>query len=99
MDQPVKVKKVVCLKCKERFLSIKPVVMEHVHTMEAEGLDGHLIGSFRCPKCRSLIAFIYEPVKILRDGSTKPVPLKKFKKKNKIYDIEGEVSQPRQLPP
>jgi hypothetical protein len=88
----VKVKGVVCLQCKERTLSNKPVEMEHTHTMEAEGLEGHLIGSFGCPKCRALIGFIYEPVRVMRDGSTKGIPLEKFKKKGamyKIFDIEG----------
>ena len=95
----VKVKEIVCLQCKERIPSNKPVKMEHTHTLEAEGLEGHLIGSFRCPKCRALIGFIYEPVRVMRDGSTKGIPLEKFKKKDKIYDIEGKVSDPMQLPP
>lgn len=99
MDQPVKVRGVVCLQCKERILSRKPVKMEHVHTMEAEGAEGHLIGSFRCPKCRALIGFIYEPVRVMRDGSTKGIPLKKFIKKDRVYDIEGKISEPMQLPP
>ena len=76
----VKVKGIVCLKCKERFLRAKPVEMEHVTTTEAEGLENHLIGAFRCPKCDSLVGYIYEPVKVLKDGSTKEIPIEKFDK-------------------
>ena len=99
MDQPVKVKGVVCLQCKEHFLRANPIEMEHVHTLEAEGAKGHLIGTFRCPKCRALIGFIYEPVRVMRDGSTKGIPLEKFKKKDRVYDIEGQTSEPMKLPP
>ena len=76
----VKVKVVVCLRCKQRFLGKKPVEMEHVETVEAEGLDGHLIGSFVCPKCDALIGYIFEPVRVLQDGSTKAIPTDKFRK-------------------
>ena len=76
----VKVKGVVCLRCKQRFLGKKPVEMEHVETVEAEGLDGHLVGSFVCPKCDALIGYIFEPVRVLQDGSTKAIPTDKFKK-------------------
>lgn len=77
----VKVKGVVCLRCKQRFLSKKPVEMTHVETVEAEGLEGHLVGSFVCPKCDALIGYIYEPVRVMRNGSTQAIPVEKFKEK------------------
>ena len=76
----VKVKGVVCLRCKERFMGSKPVEMDHVETVEATGAEGHLIGSFTCRKCGALIGYIFEPVKVLQDGSTKAIPTDKFRK-------------------
>ena len=76
----VKVKGVVCLRCKQSFLGSKPVEMEHVQTVEATGLDNHLIGTFVCPKCDAMIGYIFEPVKVLKDGSTKGIPIDKFNK-------------------
>lgn len=76
----VKVKEVVCLRCKERFMGSKPVKMEHVSTVDATGAEGHLIGTFTCRKCGALIGYIFEPVRVLQDGSTKAIPTDKFRK-------------------
>lgn len=74
----VEVREIVCIECRGRFSS-KPTKMEHVDTVEATGLDNHLIGMFRCPKCNVLIGYIFQPVKIIR-GRVKPIPIDKFRK-------------------
>ena len=75
----VEVKEIVCINCRDRFSS-KPTKMEHVDTVEATGLDNHLIGMFKCPKCGALIGYIFEPVKIISGGRVKPIPIDKFRK-------------------
>lgn len=78
--QPVKVRAIVCLRCKESFMGSKPVEMDHVTTTKAVGAENHLIGTFVCKKCGALVGYIFEPVKIMQDGSIRSVPLEKLEK-------------------
>lgn len=83
-EQPVKVRAIVCLRCKQSIMGSKPVEMEHVTTTEAAGLENHLIGTFKCPKCKALVGYIFEPVRVMQDGSTTAIPIEKLEKKDKI---------------
>jgi len=65
---PVRVRSVVCLSCTKGLLKKKPVEMEWVETIEAKGLENHLVGVFKCPNCNTIVGFIHEVVKILKDG-------------------------------
>ena len=66
---PVRVRAIVCLRCTRGLMHKKPLEMVHVETLEAEGMEDHLVGTFQCGNCGSVVGFIYQPVKIFQDGT------------------------------
>ena len=65
---PVRVKAVVCLRCTRGLMRKKPVEMDFVETLAAEGVEDHLIGIFECKNCGSIVGFIHHEVRIFKSG-------------------------------
>jgi len=66
---PVRVKAVVCLRCTRGLMRKKPVEMDFVETLAAEGTEDHLVGIFECKVCGSVVGFIHQEVRIFKDGT------------------------------
>ena len=75
---PVRVRSVVCLSCTKGLLKKKPVEMEWVETIEAKGLENHLVGTFKCPSCGTIVGFVHEVVRILKDGQLISKDIKEY---------------------
>lgn len=75
----MRVRAVVCFSCTRGLLKKKPIEMEYVETVEAKGLEDHLIGTFQCPICKTIVGFIHQPVRIFKDGSVVGRAVEDFK--------------------